>query len=555
MTDPPTCSGDPPLIPLDQAHDPRQCGAKAVALARLAAAGLPVPSGLVVPAALPDDHLPDAARRLCSWAAAHARYGLVARSSAVGEDGSRASFAGLYSSRFTPANPDLLAPALRAVRASAHSTTAAAYGHRSSDPTHQGTRRAASPAAMAILVQPAIRPYAAGVLATHTTSGRATRWFIEATYGLAEPLVGGTQTGDIHTGGDAPEQTILADKTAISLPVSAGETDMPPGEWILLPDPSGAATPAKIAESDGTLLRVHRPASWYQRPALTKAHRTRLIHTAEAAADTLALDRIDIEWVIDTAGRLWLLQARPLTAPLPNTDLSRAATRRGKTWHAIPASPGIGVGPAAHLTPDTVPRTAAGRILICGPLSPDAVPALLASPAAVIATTGGPLSHTAIITRELAIPCVTALTNALAVIPPGATTRVDGTTGTVTLDDTTPVPTTEPADLSDAAVLLATPPNDAAPCDRRRATLLLHTADDDLDSNPALAGNRPGAAPVGVFQPTIDPAFPVIPTDTKRSSSPVSAGSSGPPIYHPQPASWPVDRAGVGAGGTGSRGV
>ena len=78
-------------------------------------------------------------------------------------------------------------------------------------------------------------------------------------------------------------------------------------------------------------------------------------------------------------------------------------------------------------------------------------------------------------------------------------------------DDTTPVPTTEPADLHAAAVLLTTPPNNAAPCDRRRATLLLHTADDDLDSNLALAGNRPGAAPVGVFQPTIDPAFPVIP--------------------------------------------
>jgi len=50
----------------------------------------------------------------------------------------------------------------------------------------------------------------------------------------------------------------------------AGESDMPPGEWILLADPSGAATPAKIAGCDGTLLRVHRPASWHQRPALTR---------------------------------------------------------------------------------------------------------------------------------------------------------------------------------------------------------------------------------------------------------------------------------------------
>ena len=52
---------------------------------------------------------------------------------------------------------------------------------------------------------------------------------------------------------------------------------------------------------------------------------------------------------------------------------------------------------------------------------------------AIVADTGGPLSHLAIISRELGIPCVVACKNATALIPDGALVRVDADAGTITV--------------------------------------------------------------------------------------------------------------------------
>jgi pyruvate,water dikinase len=52
---------------------------------------------------------------------------------------------------------------------------------------------------------------------------------------------------------------------------------------------------------------------------------------------------------------------------------------------------------------------------------------------AIVADTGGPLSHLAIISRELGIPCVVACKNATALIPDGALVRVEADAGTVTV--------------------------------------------------------------------------------------------------------------------------
>ena len=49
---------------------------------------------------------------------------------------------------------------------------------------------------------------------------------------------------------------------------------------------------------------------------------------------------------------------------------------------------------------------------------------------AIATTLGGPTSHTAIIARQLAIPCVVAV-DGLDDVPAGATALVDGTTGEV----------------------------------------------------------------------------------------------------------------------------
>src|SRR5204862_335686 len=73
-------------------------------------------------------------------------------------------------------------------------------------------------------------------------------------------------------------------------------------------------------------------------------------------------------------------------------------------------------------------------VLVCRATSPPWTP-LFAVAAAVVTETGGVLSHSAICAREYAIPCVVGLQGAMAKIPEGAIISVDGTRGTVTIEE------------------------------------------------------------------------------------------------------------------------
>jgi pyruvate,water dikinase len=81
---------------------------------------------------------------------------LVIITTAAREDGQEASLAGVYATRFTPAEPDPLLRAVREVRALARSAAAAPYARARSLPAEPGT---------AVIIQPVLRPRAAGVLA------------------------------------------------------------------------------------------------------------------------------------------------------------------------------------------------------------------------------------------------------------------------------------------------------------------------------------------------------------------------------------------------------
>jgi phosphohistidine swiveling domain-containing protein len=78
-------------------------------------------------------------------------------------------------------------------------------------------------------------------------------------------------------------------------------------------------------------------------------------------------------------------------------------------------------------------RLQTGEVLVCTTTAPPWTP-LFAIAGAVVTDSGGVLSHSAICAREYAIPCVVATHIATRVIPDGATVRVDGTKGTVTIE-------------------------------------------------------------------------------------------------------------------------
>jgi pyruvate,water dikinase len=236
-------------------RSPDEIGGKAANLARLIAAGLPVPEGVVLfPAAA------GAAGRAAELAAiardAVARLGprLAVRSSAVVEDGAGLSAAGLFVSRLDVAPTDLAA-ALADVLGAAGSPAIAAYlsrrGHRPDPP------------AIAVVIQRMVDG-PRGVIYTASP----------------EPAHGGAALVEAEVEGIAREALVAA--AAPGDPPEHGESDVgiPPGF------PLGADE-----------LRA-------------------LVGLARRAARAIGEEAADVEWVRGADG-FALVQARPITAAAP----------------------------------------------------------------------------------------------------------------------------------------------------------------------------------------------------------------------------------------------
>ncbi|MFI2736657.1 PEP/pyruvate-binding domain-containing protein [Streptomyces sp. NPDC018711] len=485
------------LTPLTNC-DPSHVGAKAAALGRLQHAGLPVPDSVVIPTGVTDGDLAGAVKQVLNWAERRAPYGLIARSSAPGEDGATASFAGLYASVITPCTPAQALAALREVRASASTQVVAQYA---------AARGLAPDGELAVLIQPVLRPALAGVLAAVVHDGLCVSWRIEAVRGLAEPLVNGTQTGEIHIGrGPTTDSIASSSQTFLYLPGTQEELDLPPGEWITVPSAGRDPARAKAAGSSAGVLHLRTPAEWVKEPVLLPGQREELLSLAVRAAQALGLEQIDMEWAITTQGPT-VLQARPLTRPISDATASRPPVGG---WAGLAAVTGTATGPAIHLGTEASPN---GAVLICRALGPEAAAALLGGPAAVVSTTGGPLSHTAIIARELGIPCVTNVPEALHQIPQGMALEVDGSTGTVRPAPTIPAPRKEnrPVPYADAAIVTTFIP-DIRVADGRMATLVLHDphlADLDVLVRAVTAAGE-STEPLGILLPDGVPPSPVL---------------------------------------------
>ncbi len=110
---------------------------------------------------------------------------------------------------------------------------------------------------------------------------------------------------------------------------------------------------------------------------------------------------------------------------MPSTDPSMV------TGH--PCSAGIVTGEAkVVMTLDEADKVKPGDILFCRMTMPAWTP-LFGVVGAVVADSGGPLSHCAIVAREYGIPCVAGTQNGTSVIKDGMQVRVDGSTGIVTI--------------------------------------------------------------------------------------------------------------------------
>ncbi len=250
------------------AADPALLGGKAATLARLGAAGLPVPEGVVLGTEVfaeavralpaPDGDvdpgaltLPGAAAAaLLEATAAWRDVPLAVRSSGVAEDGADASFAGLYETVLDVRGEQALLDAVLVCWRSA-------FGARV-----RGYARAGAPAGLAVLVQPMVDADAAGVAFTaDPVTGATDRIVIDAVAGVADGLVSGAV---------APQRWVVQDGSRPRLAGDGGPDAL---------DAAGAAAVAALARDVECLQGTPQ----------------------------------DVEWAI-SAGRPVLLQARPITA-------------------------------------------------------------------------------------------------------------------------------------------------------------------------------------------------------------------------------------------------
>jgi phosphohistidine swiveling domain-containing protein len=114
---------------------------------------------------------------------------------------------------------------------------------------------------------------------------------------------------------------------------------------------------------------------------------------------------------------------------------ARTASREQPASQDLPlkgqgVSRGIAKGPARIITDPRKATIEPGEILVCVSTDPAWAP-LLSLSSGVVLDTGGPLSHGAIVARELGVPCVANTMDATRRLKPGQIIEIDGTKGTV----------------------------------------------------------------------------------------------------------------------------
>ncbi len=272
--------------------DADSVGGKGLSLARMAAAGLPVPPGFCITTSAHrrlrgrsiSTHqgllreLSDAYRQLGGGSVA-------VRSSATAEDGAVTSFAGQQETILGVEGEAELHQAIERCWASLDSERALAYRQR------QGIRDEAP--AMAVVVQRLVAAEVAGVLFTHDpldTTGR--QMLVEASWGLGETVVSGRVTPDrFHLdreSGQVLDRHIAAKRVQWA---AHGEEAVPVEKQ---------SVPCLGDDQLADLAALGRKVEAFYG------------------------DARDIEWAF-AAGQFWLLQARPITA---GSMSEREAVRR-----------------------------------------------------------------------------------------------------------------------------------------------------------------------------------------------------------------------------------
>jgi pyruvate,water dikinase len=203
---------------------------------------------------------------------------VAVRSSAVGEDSARLSFAGQYTTRLNVVGLDAVTEAVQACWASAWSVNALRY-RLMNDLSLRGVE-------MAVVIQTIVAAEKSGVLFTvNPATGSDDEFVVSAAYGLGEAVVSGAVD---------PDTVVLARSTGAVRKETLGAK-----EERIDPLPGGGCQTRVVSCSERSV------------PVLSAAELGEL-HQQGTRLEQLMGAPQDVEWAV-AGGKLWILQSRPVT--------------------------------------------------------------------------------------------------------------------------------------------------------------------------------------------------------------------------------------------------
>ena len=345
-------------------------GGKASGLALLNKMGVPVPAGFVIDDTLNLEFNEANILEIQNFLSQlDSTKKLAVRSSARAEDGASKSFAGIFETELNVKNDiNSVLDAIKKVNASATTDVVKAYANDEEQ-------------IMNIVIQEMVEPQIAGVMFSEAIdiNGDDVVLF-ECVEGLADKLVSGS-----------------ADPAQVIVKVKENQLD---------------ETGLRV---EGSLLNLSNLKNIF--PFVNRIKR-------------LSDRPLDMEWCIDKDGKPYFVQARPITSTVfinKNTKNDGIVASRG---YAEGETYVIDENKSDEEIKYAIDNFPEGAILVAGVTETLYMPAIKKAKG-IITEEGSALSHAAIVSRELGIPCIAGYKNAISLFPTGTKLVLDASNGKI----------------------------------------------------------------------------------------------------------------------------
>ncbi len=341
----------------------------------------------------------EAYRSLCKQAG-NKNLAVAVRSSATAEDLPGASFAGQQDT-FLNVNEKTLLKSVKQCWSSLFTPRAIVY--RKEKGFSHGE------VLISVAVQEMVFSEASGVIFTlEPVSGDRSKMVINASWGLGESIVSGQVTPD----------EFVVDKATLNIL----DRHVVTKDRQIVSDKKGSTKWASV------------PKRRAKGPSLSDDAIRRLAEYGVQIENHYGVPQ-DIEWAVDSEGRMFILQARPETVHgeqgSGNMEEGGDFVEEDIVVKGIGVSPGRGSGKAkVILDVKNMSDFKEGDVLVTRMTTPDWVPAMRIA-SAVVTDLGGKTCHAAIVSRELGVPAIVGCKNATKVLKDGQVVTVEGQRGLV----------------------------------------------------------------------------------------------------------------------------